>query len=227
MSQSAAELLKHVPLFFSLEERELTQVRKQMVLREYKKNQVILREEQTSEFMYIIISGKVKSRQISETGREILLAVHGAGEFFGEMSLIDGKTAPASVVAVENSLVAIISRNEFYSMLYAHRKVLENLLRVLCSRIRESWKKIQMLNFNDATQRIKTLFLILAEDYGEKTDRGTRLHIKLIHQDIADMTGLTRETVTRVLDKLRKSGEISIGRDKFIHLYPQFESIEL
>ena len=227
MKQSAVELLKDVLLFSSLEDNELNQVRKQMVLREYKKNQIILREEQTSEFMYVIISGKVKIYQVSDAGREIILAVHKAGEFFGEMSLIDGKTVPAAVSAVENSLVAVISRYDFYSMLHAHEQVLDNLLRILCSRIRESWRKIQMLNFNDATHRIKMLLLILAEEYGEKTAKGITLRIKLIHQDIADMTGLTRETVTRVLDKLKKSGEMTINKDKLIHLHAEFESIQL
>jgi len=105
--------------------------------------------------------------------------------------------------------------------------MLENLLEILCSRLRESWKKIQMLNFNDAAQRIKMLLLILSDDYGEKTQSGTTLKIKLIHQNVADMTGLTRETVTRVLDKWKKTGEIRITKDKFIHLNQEFESIQL
>jgi CRP/FNR family transcriptional regulator len=68
---------------------------------------------------------------------------------------------------------------------------------------------------------------MFAEDYGEKMTDGTTLHIRLIHQDIADMTGLTRETVTRVLDRWKKSGEIRIGKNRLIHLTPEFESIPL
>jgi CRP/FNR family transcriptional regulator len=153
--------------------------------------------------------------------------VHSSGEFFGEMSLIDGKTDPATVAAMEPSLIAVISRNEFYELLHSQKKILENLLELLCTRLRESWKKIQMMNFNDASQRIKMLLLMLAEDYGEKTDEGITLRIKLIHQNIADMAGLTRETVTRVLDKWKNSGEIKITKDKYIHLNPEFESIQL
>jgi CRP/FNR family cyclic AMP-dependent transcriptional regulator len=124
-------------------------------------------------------------------------------------------------------MIAIISRSDFYSLLHSQKKMMENLLEILCSRLRESWKKIQMLNFNDAAQRIKMLLLILSEDYGEKTQSGTTLRIKLIHQNVADMTGLTRETVTRVLDKWKKTGEIRITKDKFIHLNQEFESIQL
>jgi CRP/FNR family transcriptional regulator len=84
-----------------------------------------------------------------------------------------------------------------------------------------------MLNFNDASQRLKMLLNILSETYGEKTPKGTVLRVRLIHQDLADMTGLTRETVTRVLDRWKKSGEIEVLSSKFIRLNDEFNSIEL
>jgi CRP/FNR family cyclic AMP-dependent transcriptional regulator len=103
--------------------------------------------------------------------------------------------------------------------------VLSNLLKIFCSRIRESIKKIQLLNFNNAAQRVKMLFLLLSETYGERTDKGIVLNIRLIHQDIADMAGLTRETVTRILDKWQRGGEIEILKNRRILLRPEFESI--
>ncbi len=220
-------ILRGIALFSSLSDNELHEIRAHVVLRDFKKNQVILREEETSGFMYIIIDGKVKISRSGKEGKETILSMHGAGEFFGELSLIDGKTTPASVVAVEDSTVAIISKEHFHSLLYTQRKVLENLLQILCSRLRESWQKIEMLNFNDAAQRLKMLLNILAETYGEKTAQGTILRVRLIHQDIADMTGLTRETVTRVLDRLKKNKEIETLESKYIRLNPEFYSIQL
>ena len=104
---------------------------------------------------------------------------------------------------------------------------MENLLHILSLRLREAWKRIQLLNFNNASQRVKMLLLMLSETYGTKNPRGTGtvLNIKLIHQDIADMTGLTRETVTRVLDKWQKSGEIQILKNKYIQLRPETTSL--
>jgi CRP/FNR family transcriptional regulator len=227
LPEERARLLKRIRLFHSLTDSELFDLSPKVILKEYKKNHVILHEEDTNSFMYIIVQGKVKIYQIGDEGKEMILSVHGAGEFFGEMSLIDGKTDPATVAAMEPSTIAIISRNDFYLLLHSQKKILENLLKLLCSRLRESWKKIQMLNFNDAAQRIKMLLIMLSEDYGEKTQLGETLRIRLIHQNIADMTGLTRETVTRVLDKWKKNGEIRITKDKFIHLNPEFESIQL
>jgi CRP/FNR family transcriptional regulator len=220
-------LLGTVALFSSLTEKELQLIQKHVVWKEFEKNRIILHEKDTSEFMYVIVRGNVKICRAGKEGKDVVLAVHGPGDFFGEMSLIDGKTVPSSVYATEDSLVAIIAKREFFSLLYGQQKVLDNLLRILCSRLREAWGKIQMLTFNDAAQRVKMLFLMFAEDQGEKTADGTTLLIKLRHQDIADMTGLSRETVTRVLDRWKKSGEITIDKNRRIHLTPEFESIAL
>ena len=221
------QFLPHVELFSSLTKNEFEKVRSKLILKEYHKNQVILHEEETGEYMYIIVQGKVKISRVAKEGKEIILSMHGAGEFFGEMALIDGKTIPATVSAMENSLVALISRDDFFLLLYAQNKILRNLLQILCTRLREAWKLIHILNFNDASQRVKMLFLTLSEVHGEKTASGTMLKIKLTHQDIADMVGLTRETVTRVLDKLKRDGEITISKNKLVNLAPEFESIQL
>jgi len=220
-------ILRNIALFSSLSTNELHEIREHVILREFKKNQIILGEEETSQFMYIIIRGKVKISRLGKEGKETILSMHDAGEFFGELSLIDGKTTPAGVVAVENSTVAIISKHHFHSLLYTQKQVLENLLQILCSRLREAWQKIEMMNFNDASQRLKMLLNMLAETYGDKTSEGTVLRVRLIHQDMADMTGLTRETVTRVLDKWKKTGEINILEGKYIRLNPEFHSIQL
>jgi len=220
-------ILRNIALFSSLSNTELHQIREHIILREFKKNQTILGEEETSQFMYIIIRGKVKISRLGKEGKETILSMHGSGEFFGELSLIDGKTTPAGVIAVENSTVAIISKYHFHSLLFTQQKVLENLLQIFCSRLREAWQKIEMMNFNDASQRLKMLLNMLAETYGDKTSDGTVLRVRLIHQDMADMTGLTRETVTRVLDKWKKTGEIKILEGKFIRLNPEFYSIQL
>ncbi|MBI4682168.1 MAG: Crp/Fnr family transcriptional regulator [Nitrospirae bacterium] len=193
-----------------------------MILKQFKKNETILYEEDTSEFMYIILLGKVKVVRTTEEGKEIILAMHKSGSFFGEMSLIDGKTAPASVIATEDSLIAIIAKKDFFSIIFLQNKVTRNLLQILCSRLRRCWDTIQLLNFNNASQRTKMLFLMLIDEYGEKTPDGTVLKIKLTHQDISDMTGQTRETVTRVIDKLQKNKELIILKNRFICLTPTF-----
>ena len=216
------KLLKKTELFHSLGDEEMEQIINKMIVKQFKKNETILYEEDTNEFMYVILLGKVKVVRTTEDGKEIILAMHKSGSFFGEMSLIDGKTTPASVIATEDALIATIARKDFFSIVFLHNKVTGNLLKILCTRLRRCWDTIQLLNFNNASHRTKMLLLMLIEEYGEKTPEGTVLNIKLTHQDISDMTGLTRESVTRVIDKLQKQKEIIVLKNRFICLTPLF-----
>ncbi len=216
------DFIKKAQLFSSLTDEEMDEIINKMSVKQFKKNEIILYEEDSNDFMYIILLGKVKVIRTTEDGKEIILAIHKAGSFFGEMSLIDGKTSPASVTATEDSLISIIAKDAFFSILSNQAKVTNNLLRILCERLRTSWDTIQLLNFNNASQRTKMLFLMLSNEHGEKTPEGIVLSIKLTHQDISDMTGLTRETVTRVIDKMQKNKEIVILKNRFIRLSTEF-----
>ncbi len=222
LAESRIEALLKIDLFTSLSRDELQQVTQKMVVKSFKRNEVIFYEEDANEFMYIILDGEVKVIQSTEEGKEIIVAIHRTGDFFGELSLIDGKTSPASVVATRHSVMAIISKNAFFALIYNQPNVLKKLLLILCSRFRESLGTIQMLNFNNALQRIKILFIMLAEKYGKEEKGSKVLDIKLTHQDMAEMAGMTRETVTRVLDKMQKDGEITILKDKLIALKRNF-----
>ncbi len=214
--------LKTIALFSSLHEEELEGILDKLRIRKFRKNDTILYEKDTSEYMYIILEGKVKVVQMTREGKEILLAIHESGEFFGELSLIDGKTSPATIIAAEECTVCIISKKDFFFLINHEKKILENLLLILCSRFRESWEKIQLLNLKNAAQRIKILFFILAGKYGDRSERGVRLNIKLTHQELANMSGMTREAVTRVLQRWQEEGEIRVLKDKTIYLSRKF-----
>ena len=96
------------------------------------------------------------------------------------------------------------------------------MLKKLCSLIREDVDTIELLNFNNAYQRVKLLLIHLAQRHGEETPKGIILHIKLTHQDIANMTGLTRETVTRVIDKWQEKGDIFFLKNRSMVINPKF-----
>ncbi|MDA8325998.1 MAG: Crp/Fnr family transcriptional regulator [Nitrospiraceae bacterium] len=213
--------LKKIDLFSSLSDEDISQISGSFSLKKFRKNEVILQEQDTNEFMYMILSGKVKVVQITEDGKETIIAFHKSGDFFGEMSLIDGKTAPATVAAIENSNVAIISKKDFYSLLFVQNKFIVQLLRILCSRLREAYERIQILSFNNAAQRIKMLFIMLANMYGKEEEKGIRLDIKLTHQNMADMTGIARETVTRLINRAQKDNDIFF-EGKVIYLNPEY-----
>lgn len=216
------EGLGRMELFSGLSDEEMKSVLARTSVRRFKKGGVILHEEDTNEFVYMVVSGGVKVVRTSEDGKEMIIAMHPAGDFFGEITLIDGKTVPATVVAREDSVVGLIAKKDFHDLLFSGGAMSRALLRIMCGRLRDSWEKIRLLTYRNASLRIRSLLLMLAGEYGEETPEGEVLNVKLTHQSIADMTNLTRETVTRMLDRLQKDGDIAMLKNRLIRLNPAF-----
>jgi len=215
-------LLKQAQLFADLSIEELESVACRVTLREFRKGEVILYEEDTNRFMYSVLEGEVKVYYSSEGGKESIVAFHGTGDSFGEVSLIDQQSTPATVAAMERSLVLIIGREDFFAIIQNQPKVMHKLLLLFSGRLRQSWNQVRMLHFNDAANRVMTSMKEMAAERGEEGPEGVLLRLRLTHQNIADMTGLTRETVTRVIDKWKKAGLLSIDENRYIFIHHSF-----
>ncbi len=223
MDDNTIALLKKIELLDSLSREELKEISAAFLIRKVTKNELVLHETDANNFMYLVLAGGVKVVQTSLDGNEIILAIHESGQFFGEISLIDGRTSPAAVISAQESLIALISKKDFFRLIEKYAKIRDKLLQIMCFRLRDSWEKIRMLTMKDPAERIKALFLGLCRGCSEKSiQQGTVLKVKLTHQNIADMTGLTRETVTRILNKWQSSGKISMLENKYIRLDSKF-----
>lgn len=212
--------MRAIQIFSSLADEELDRLMGNIMFKHYRKGEVILNEDDTNNYMYMILAGKVKAVRTTEDGKEIILALHKTGDSFGELSMVDQKTSPASVVALEDTDAALISKPNFFAILQSQQKVLNSFLLMLCLRLRESWRNLQMIHSRTAVQRVRQVLHHLSEAYGEVRRDGICLNAKLTHQSIADMAGLTREAVTRVFDRLQKNGEIVVNKDRTITLRP-------
>jgi CRP-like cAMP-binding protein len=204
---SAADVLRKVPLFSDLAEAELVRFAEVTREREYPKNSVILFEDDPGDALYIVSSGQVKVVLIGEDGREVILSVLGEGDFFGEMSLIDDEPRSAHVIAMKDSQLLVLRRDDFQSQLEHHPKIAFKLLRVLVQRLRRADEKIGGLVLLDVNGRVARLLLDLAEESG-----GPRITRKLTHHTIAQMIGSSRETVSRAMRELVEKGCIEVNR---------------
>lgn len=204
---SAADVLKRVPLFNDLSEAELARFAEVTREREYPRNSVILFEDDPGDALYIVSSGQVKVVLIGEDGREVILSVLGDGDFFGEMSLIDDEPRSAHVIAMKDSHLLVLRRDDFQVQLQQHPSVALKLLRVLVQRLRRADEKIGSLVLLDVNGRVAQLLLDLAEESG-----GPRLTRKLTHHTIAQMIGSSRETVSRAMRELVERGLIEVSR---------------
>jgi CRP/FNR family transcriptional regulator len=222
MTKEVFENLKQMQMFSSLTDADIATFIGKIMVKRFRKNQTVLFEDESNAYMYMLLSGKVKVVQVMEDGKESIRAIHKTGDSFGELSLLDCKTSPAMVVAMEDTTAAIISKENFFTILYNQKKVLDNLLQMFCFRLRDSWERFQMVNFKNAAQRVVMVLHQQSSEQSEKTAEGIVLKDRFTHQVIADMVSLNRETVTRVIDKLQKDGAITIRKDKKIVLHPSF-----
>lgn len=214
------DFIRRVPLFSTLSDDEFLRLQHIFVERAYSKNQVIFMEEDTGNYMYLVLAGKLKVSKSSSSGKETIVAIHRAGDFFGEMSLLDGKTSPATVAAMEDCKIISISRADFHNYLMRNEKVVQQIIQVLCARLRQVWQT-QALSSSAADARICMGIYQLAKKHGIQDARGTIIDLKITHQDLAEMVGTSRETVTRVLTRLRKQGVIEIDSRRIILLDDQ------
>jgi len=221
-NQDHLKILKVIPLFNSFSDEELSVVQEIIIEKNYRKNSVILSEDEAKEYMYIVFSGRLKVIQISTDGKEQILVTRKKGDYFGEMSLIDGKTQPATVVAMEDSTVGLVSKNDFESIFLKNEKVLKQIIFMLCERLRESWSMLRVRSFEDAENRVRAVLTHVSSLYGVKDMRGDIIPLKMTHQEIADYASLARETVSRLLSRFCQSGEIEVLENKNIVLKPSF-----
>lgn len=199
---SKTDHLRNIPIFTALSDSDLNMIASKMVSRDYEKGQMILLEESTGETFFIITSGTVKVTRLSDDGREVILALLGENDFFGEMSLLDGEGRSANIVANEDAEVMTLSRRDFLEYLETYPKIAIALLEELAVRIRKSDQQIKSLSLSDSEQRIGITLIRLAEEGGTIKRGDVTVQNLPYQQDIANMAGTSRETVSRTLKLL-------------------------
>jgi CRP/FNR family cyclic AMP-dependent transcriptional regulator len=212
------EALRAVPLYAELDDRELESIYAIARKRTYRKGSFVLLEGDPGDAFYLILAGEVKVVIQGADGREFILAVQRAGDFFGEMSLFDGQPRSASVVTTEEATFLILYKQEFLEQVKHSPAILFKFLITLCERLRESDKKLTDLALLDVPDRVCRALVKLGERMGMASDEGDLIIPKRpTHQDVANRIGSSRETVTRVFNDLEKQGYISLlGRQVVI-----------
>lgn len=218
--------LENIPIFSCLTSDERIKLCQYITEKFYKRNSIILMEDDSKNFMYIIFSGKIKVVRVNPDGKEQILVIRKRGDFFGEMTLLDGKSQPATIVAMEDASVGLISKNDFEQYFMKDTNVLKEIISMLCERLRESWVMLRLLSMPDAETRVRAVLAHISSIYGINDVRGVIIPFKLTHREIADFAALTRETVSRMLSRLIQSGEIEMNGTRTIVLKPSFFSLK-
>ena len=208
---AVTDILRKVPLFSQLAPSDLERVSEISRERAYPRNSVILFEDDPGDALYVVAQGQVKVVLIGEDGREVILSVMGEGEFFGEMALVDDEPRSAHVIAMEDSTLLVLRREDFQGILKQTPGIALALLRELSRRLRRVDEKVGSLVLLDVNGRVAQLLLELADEAG--SERITR---RLTHHTIAQMIGSSRETVSRTMRDLVEKGYIDVSRREIV-----------
>jgi CRP/FNR family cyclic AMP-dependent transcriptional regulator len=196
--------LKRVALFSGLTDAQIERLAAGSVRRSYPKGRTIVAEGEPSQSLYILLSGRAKVQRSDTEGKEVILAVLGPGECFGEMSLIDDAPRSASVITIESCDFMSINKESFKTMMVSSPEISMRIMKGLVKRLREADKKIETLALLDVYGRVARVLL----DFSEQVGMDRIVRSKLPRQEIAKMIGASREMVSRVMKGLEVEGYI-------------------
>ncbi|HEY6552332.1 MAG TPA: Crp/Fnr family transcriptional regulator [Vicinamibacteria bacterium] len=216
------ELLRNVPIFSELTEPDVATLAKVATRRRYPKDTVVFFENEEGDFFFMILEGRIKVTILGDDGREIILSVLGAGDFFGEMALLDNEPRSATAIAIEESELLSLHRTDFQNVIADNRGIMAALIRILTARLRRANHQISTLALLDVYGRVARVMLDMAREEGKRLKDGRIAFRRATHQEIANRIGTTRETVTRMLKDLERHGLIRV-EGKEIVLQPDFE----
>ena len=201
-THEALDTLRSIPLFSSVHDEDLEQLASHLIERRFPRNTTIVEEGLAGDYMYVIREGRVKVTKLSEDGREKILEFLDAGSFFGEMSLLDRAPRSASVKTLKPVRLLALSRTDFLNLLRKSPDLALAVIQELSRRLRTVDDQASALSFQRVKDRTKGLLERLARDLHQSGDQ--RITPALTHQQMADMIGTSRETVTRVIKELKQ-----------------------
>jgi CRP/FNR family cyclic AMP-dependent transcriptional regulator len=214
-------LLRHVTIFQDLSDKDLDNLSQRLVPRTYVKDAIIVSQEEEGDSLFIIKTGKVKVTLYGDSGREVILSIFKPGDYFGEMSLIDHGPRSANVIAIDESELLMLSQQAFLKQLEESPRLAMAVMTELCRRLRSADAAIGSLALLDVYGRLAHVLIDLAKREGQQTGAGMTIKERPTQQDLANMVGTTRETVSRALSEFQRRGWVEM-RGRALILQPSF-----
>ena len=219
---NTSELIRTAPFFEDLPEEAVGRATAQVVVRWHPSNQVILLENDWGSSVYFILEGWVKIRTYNLDGKEVTLNIIGKGELFGEMAPLDEVPRSTDVITLAPTLIGNMPATDFVHLIHTEPKAGIRLAKLMARRLRQVNRRLR-LRESDSTSRVADILLFLADGQGKRTKEGVEIP-NLPHRELSSLSGLARETVTRVLSKLEKKGLITRERDRLC--IPEVNALE-
>jgi CRP/FNR family transcriptional regulator, cyclic AMP receptor protein len=205
-----ANVLAQSALLSSLSTEELRLLAARTVRKLFSAGELLFSEGEPCNGLHIVSRGKVRIFKMSVSGREQVLAVEGPGGTVAELPVFDGGPYPASVIAVDDTEIAFISRRDFQAFCLEHAEVALKVLTVVGARLRRLVGIIEELSFTTVRQRLIALLAKQAQSDGRPTGRGIEFELPATHQELANQLGTVREIISRNLMRLQAEGLLHV-----------------
>lgn len=206
--KGSVELLQDIPLFAGLQTDDLSRLSLLLTERSFDRDTVVVSAHDAGDALYIVSSGSVKVSLLGENGREIILSTLSEGDFFGEMSLVDGEPRSATVTCITDAHLLRLSRRDFLQLLRSYPSIGVNVMTEMCVRLRRADEAIGNLALLDVYGRVARYILERAAEEGEEGEEGILLRKMPTQQHVASRIGTSRETVSRALSEFQRRGFI-------------------
>jgi CRP-like cAMP-binding protein len=200
------DVLRQAPLFSGLDDEAASALQSSMSETKVRRGDVLFREGDEGDRLYIVTDGKVKLGRTSADGRENLLAILGPGQMFGELSLFDPGARSATVTAVTDCTMRSLGHDELLRWLTGRPEVARGLLAQLAGRLRRANDVVADLVFSDVPGRVAKALLDLSQRFGRTADDGVHVHHDLTQEELAQLVGASRETVNKALADFASRG---------------------
>jgi len=174
----------------------------------FPKKSLVFDQGDPTRLVYLIKRGQVRIARLTEDGKEVTVAILGAGDIFGEETLFDQEERTTVAVCMEESLLCTAKAEELFALLSRDPRLALNVAKILSERLGDASATMEDLAYAKVSDRIMHLFERLAVEHGRTTGKGTRIDVRLTHADIASLIGSTRETVSLEMSNLIKAGRI-------------------
>lgn len=200
--------IARAPLFNALPIPAIEDLTERVAVKRVNVQSSIVSQDEPGESMFVIMTGRVKVVIFGENGREVTLSILRPGDAFGEMSLFDGEARSANCIAIEPTTLLVLSREDLLRHLANHPRTALNLLGEMARRLRRADETIAQLALCDVNERLIFRLIALAKEEGTESPDGILVRRRPTQQELANMIGSCRETISRAFNQLARDGLI-------------------
>ncbi len=202
--------LRKIPFLAGLDPERLQDLVSKVELQELPQRQVVYLPGDPGDRVFFINGGRIKCSKVTRDGKELTLGYRGPGQLFGELAVIDGAPRGEMAEVMKSAIVTVLGRDDFRDLLRSDAHLAFEFACVVGNRRRYAETRLEHLIFRDVPAKLAALLLDLGREYGAEEDGGVRLGVKITHQEMANLIGSTRETISLTLSQFKKRGLVDL-----------------